>query len=48
MTLIGLLLAIAFLGSRRLTHKALPVESLVAFGAIGVTCVLLFQMGRLS
>jgi hypothetical protein len=46
--LIGLLLVIAFALSRPVTKRALPLESLLAFGTLGVACVVLFQIGRLS
>lgn len=45
---IGCLLVIAFILSRGLTRDAFPFESLLAVGLVGVTCVVLFQMGRLG
>lgn len=48
MVLIGLLLVVAFLLSRPVTRLAVPFESLLAVGTLGVVTLALFQMGRLS
>lgn len=48
MILIGLLLAIAFVLSRGVTRRAFPFESALAVGILSLTCVVLFQIGRLS
>lgn len=46
--LIGLLLLVGFILSRPALRQALPFESLLAVGIVGVLAVALFQMGRLS
>ena len=48
MVLIGFLLTIGFLLSQNVTRRVLPFESLIAFVVLGTTCVVLFQIGRLS
>lgn len=48
MVLIGLLLLVAFVLSLPMTRRALPFESLLAVGTLGVVTLALFQMGRLS
>ena len=48
MLLIGLLALIAFFLSRTLTRRALPFESMLAIGVVGIVCLALFQTGRLS
>jgi hypothetical protein len=45
---IGLLAVIGALLSATPVRKALPFDSLLAFGAAVVCCVVLFQLGRIG
>jgi len=48
MVFIGLLVAAAFALSSDTVKRAIPFESLLAFGTCGVIAVVLFQFDRLA
>ncbi|HEX6032573.1 MAG TPA: hypothetical protein VFY90_14160 [Tepidiformaceae bacterium] len=48
MALVIAVVLIALLSSSKIVHRALPSESILAFGAMGVALVFLFQSGRLG
>jgi hypothetical protein len=48
MLLLAALVLVSWLCSRKLLHDIVPSESLLVFGLVGISVVVLFQLGELG